>query len=86
MGGFSSHKDEYDVAIIFDKELGLYAVPFFETFNKIIENPDAIENAKSCVEFFLNNDKFSANIIKRVADRHSNFLEIINKILDTESK
>ena len=83
LGGFSSHKDEYDVAIIFDKELGLYAVPFFETFNKIIENPDTIENAKSCVEFFLNNDKFSANIIKRVADKHKIFMEVINKILET---
>ncbi len=83
LGGFSSHKETYDVGIIFDKELGLYAVPFFETFNKIIENPDGIENAKGCVDFFLNNDKFSANIIKRVAERHENFMDVINKILGT---
>ena len=37
LGGFSSHKETYDVGIVFDKELGLYAVPFFETFNKIFE-------------------------------------------------
>ena len=83
LGGFSSHKEEYDVAIIFDKELGLYAVPFFETFNKIIENPENIENAKECVEFFLNNDKFSANIIKRVAQRNGKFMDVVNSMLGT---
>lgn len=83
LGGFSSHKEVYDVGIVFDKELGLYAVPFFETFNKIIENPDNVENAKACVEFFLNNDKFSANIIKKVAERHENFMDVINKLLNT---
>ena len=83
LGGFSSHKETYDVGIIFDNELGLYAVPFYETFNKIIENPDSVENAKECVEFFLNNDKFSANIIKRVAQKHDNFMEIVNKLLNT---
>ena len=67
----------------FDEELGLYAVPFFATFNKIIENSDNVENAKACVQFFLENDKFSANIIKRVAERHENFMEVVNKLLGT---
>lgn len=83
LGGFSSHREVYDVGIIFDKELGLYAVPFFETFNKVIENPDSVENAKSCLQFFLNNDKFSANIIKRVASRNKNFMKTVNKLLET---
>ena len=83
LGGFSSHKETYDVGIVFDKELGLYAVPFFETLNKIFENPDGIENAKACIQFFLENDKFSANIIKRVAERHENFMEIVNNFLGT---
>lgn len=83
LGGFSSHKETYDVGIVFDKELGLYAVPFFETFNKIFEEPEKIENAKACVQFFLENDKFSANIIKRVAERHENFMEVVNKFLGT---
>lgn len=83
LGGFSSHKETYDVGIIFDEELGLYAVPFFATFNKIIENSDNVENAKACVQFFLENDKFSANIIKRVAERHENFMEVVNKLLAT---
>ena len=38
VGGFSAHTEKYDVAVIFDKELGLYAVPFYETFTKIFEN------------------------------------------------
>ena len=84
LGGFSSHKETYDVGIIFDKELGLYAVPFFETFNKVIENPDSVEKAKECVEFFLNNDKFSANIIKKVAEKHENFIDVVNKLLGTK--
>jgi len=83
LGGFSSHKELYDVGIIFDKELGLYAVPFFETFNKVIENPDNVENAKDCVKFFLENDKFSANIIKRIADKNENFMEVVNKLMNT---
>ena len=84
LGGFSSHKETYDVGIIFDKELGLYAVPFFETFNKIIENHASVENAKECIEFFLTNDKFSANIIKRIAEKHENFMDVVNKLLNTK--
>ena len=82
LGGFSSHKETYDLGIIFDKELGLYAVPFFETFNKVFENFESVENAKACVEFFLQNDKFSANIIKRVAECHENFMDVVNKLLN----
>ena len=83
LGGFSSHKETYDVGIIFDEELGLYAVPFYETFNKIFEDKDMVENAKECIEFFLENDKFSANIIKRVAQKHENFIKTVNDILKT---
>jgi len=83
LGGFSSHKEIYDVGVVYDKELGLYAVPFFETFNKVIENPDSIQNARECVLFFLQNDKFSANIIKKVAEKHENFMEVVNKLLNT---
>lgn len=62
----------------------MYAVPFYETFNKIFEDTENIQNAKECVEFFLNNDKFSANIIKRVAERHENFMDVVNSLLETE--
>lgn len=84
LGGFSSHKDVYDVGIVFDKELGLYAVPFLETFNQVFKDTENVENAKECVEFFLNNDKFSANIIKRVAEKNENFMDVVNKFLGTD--
>ena len=35
LGGFASHTEVYDVAVIFDKEKGLYAIPFYETFLSI---------------------------------------------------
>lgn len=35
-------------------------------------------------KIFLENDKFSANIIKRVAEKHENFMDVINKLLGTK--
>lgn len=83
LGGFSSHSETYDVGIIYDKELGLYAVPFFGTFNKIFEVKDytTIENYDECIKYFLRNDKYSANLIRLVADKHKNFMEIVNAVL-----
>jgi len=80
LGGFSSHKETYDVGIIYDKDLGMYAVPFWGTFNKIFEaeNPSEIENYDKCIQYFLTNDKFSANLIKRAAKKHKNFLPVLN--------
>ena len=85
LGGFSSHKEIYDVAVIYDKELGLYAVPFYETFNRIFsaKNYKDVEGYDKCVDYFLNNDKFPANIIKRVAKKHKNFVEVVNAIYNT---
>ena len=86
LGGFSSHKETYDVGIIYDKDLGMYAVPFWGTLNKIFEasNPSEIENYDKCIEYFLVNDKFSANLIKRMAKKHKNFLPIVNGLNKTE--
>ena len=83
LSGFSSHKETYDVGIIYDKELGLYAIPFYGTFNKIFEEKDytKITNYGSCILYFLQNDKFTANLIKLVASKHSNFMEIVNAVL-----
>ncbi|MDR1327431.1 MAG: SEC-C domain-containing protein [Heliobacteriaceae bacterium] len=80
LGGFSSHNEVYDVGVIFDKELGLYAIPFYGTFNKIFDG-ETVENADKCVEYFLNNDKFSANLLVRIAEKHANFMELVNKFL-----
>ena len=83
LGGFSSHKETYDVGIIYDEELGLYAVPFYGTFNKIFEVKDytKVVNYDSCIRYFLQNDKFSANLIRMVANKHKNFMEIVNAVL-----
>ena len=83
LGGFSAHHEIYDVGIIYDKELGLYAVPFFGTFNKIFEVKDytKILNYDECIKYFLRNDKYSANLIRMVADKHKNFMEIVNAVL-----
>ena len=86
LGGFSSHNDEYDVGIIFDEELGMYAVPFYGTFNEIFKNKDytKITNYDKCIEYFLTNDKFSANLIKRVANKYENFEKIVNAVMGTD--
>ena len=83
LGGFSSHEEIYDVGIIYDRELGLYAIPFYGTFNKIFEVKDytKVVNYAECIKYFLENDKYSANLIKMVADKHSNFMEIVNAVL-----
>ncbi len=86
LGGFSAHKETYDVGIVYDRDLGMYAIPFWGTFNKIFEssNPAEIENYDKCIEYFLTNDKFSANLIKRAAKKHKNFLPVINGLRKTD--
>lgn len=83
LGGFSSHEELYDVGIIYDRELGLYAVPFYKTFCKIFEVEDykTIDGYEACLKFFLENDKLPANLIKRVAAKYSNFMDRVNEIL-----
>lgn len=83
LGGFSSHKETYDVGIIYDEDLGLYAIPFYGTFNKIFEVKDytKITNYDLCIKYFLNKDKYSANLIRNVANKHNNFMEIVNAVL-----
>ncbi len=83
LGGFSSHKETYDVGIIYDEELGLYAIPFYGTFNKIFEVKDytKVVNYDMCIKYFLENDKYSANLIRMVAAKHKNFMEIVNSVL-----
>lgn len=84
LGGFASHTETYDVAVIFDKEKGLYAIPFYETFTKIFENKDKVENAKACVQYFLSNDSVPDSILARVLAQYPNFMEVINELLGTE--
>lgn len=86
LGGFSAHKETYDVGIIFDEELGLCAVPFYKTFCKLFEEKDykKIENYDKCLEHFLLTDGISANLLKRVEAKSPNFMKVINKIYSTD--
>ena len=86
LGGFSSHKETYDVGIIMDDELGLYSIPFYKTFCNIFEvngRPD-IENQKECLNYFLKNDAISDKIIRRVADKYPNFMKKVNHFLGSD--
>lgn len=86
LGGFSAHKETYDVGIIFDEELGLSAIPFYKTFCKIFEVKDykKIENYEKCIEHFLINDGISANLLKRVENKYKNFMKVVNDIYSTD--
>lgn len=84
VGGFSAHMENYDVAVIFDKELGLYAIPFYETFTKIFENKDNVENAKGCIEYFMTNNSIPKTILDRVSAKYDNFMDVVNEFLGTE--
>lgn len=83
LGGFSSHKEIYDVGIIMDKEFGIYTIPFYKTFCMIFEDGDKVENKKECINYFLNNDSVSDSLLKRVAVKYPNFIEVINKELES---
>ena len=80
--GFSSHKKPYDVGIIYDKENGLYVVPFYKTLTKILEDNslETVENAKDCIKYFLTSDKISDSILKRIYAKYPNFLELANQV------
>ncbi|MCQ2738911.1 MAG: SEC-C domain-containing protein [bacterium] len=84
VGGFSSHEEEYDVAIIFDKETGLYAVPFFETFMKIFDNNIEVKNEKECVEYFLKNESVPIVVLDKVKEKYPKFMDKINEIMGTD--
>ena len=84
MGGFASHNEIYDVAVIFGENKGLYAMPFFETFCKIFENKESVENAKQCIEYFLTNDSIPDSVLRRVAHKYDNFMQVVNEFLGKE--
>ncbi len=84
LGGFSSHTELYDVGIIMDKEFGLYSIPFYKTFCTIFEDKSKVKDVKGCVNYFLTNDSISDKIIRRIADKYSNFMDVINEVLEKD--
>ena len=84
--GFSSHSSVYDIGIVYDKELGLFVLPFYQTLCKVYEETDykTVQGYKDCIKNFLENDKVPANIIRRLNDRYKNFVDRTNEILETK--
>lgn len=86
MAGFASHKSKYDVGVIFDKELGMFIVPFYGTLCHILESKDykEIQGWDECVKSVMENDKIPSSLVQRLADRYPNFIKILNEIYGTE--
>lgn len=84
LNGFSSHKKIYDTAIIYDKEYGLYVIPFYKTLLTILEQNslENIEGAKECVEYFITSPTVSTNILKRINDKYPNFTTLANEVTE----
>ena len=82
IGGFSSHKETYDVALWIDKKRGFYVIPFFETFLKCFK--EEIEGKEACIREFLTSDKIPPSVIKYALEENENFFEEINKVLNTD--
>lgn len=82
IGGFSHHQCVYDVGLYFDKNEGLYIIPFLGTFFKAFEIPDT-QGAKDCIIEFLKSDKVPKSVILYAAKKYENFLKVINCALDT---
>ena len=82
LGGFASHSETYDVAVIFDKEKGLYAIPFYETFVSIFEGKE-VEGKDECIKYFLTNDSIPDSILEKISVQYKNFMQLINDSLGT---
>ncbi len=81
LDGFASHKKNYDTGIIYDKNYGLYVIPFYKTISTILAQNsfDNIKGAKECIEHFLKSPTIPPNILERL---NPQFTKTVNKILD----
>lgn len=86
MAGFSSHSKKYDVGVIFDKELGMFIVPFYGTLCHIFEteNFKETEGWDECIKAFMENDKISASLVQRLAEKYPNFVDVLNDLYEAK--
>ena len=86
MAGFSSPSSKYDVGVIFDKELGMFIVPFYGTLCHIFEteNYKDIKGWDECIKAFMENDKIPATLVKKLAEKYPNFLDVLNDLYGTQ--
>jgi len=81
IGGFSTHKEVYDVALWVDKKRGLYIIPFFETFMECFK--EDVQGKIECIKEFLTSDKIPPSVIKYAQENNENFYDVINSSLST---
>lgn len=87
--GFCNSDKSYDVGIVADENLGVFVVPFLNTFLSIfkIENYKEIEGYKECVEKFLTDNKIPPIVLKMASKFGlKNFLSIVNEVTNGEFK
>lgn len=84
IGGFSSHKEIYDVALWMDSKRGLYIIPFLETFFQCFK--EDVEGKNECIKEFLTSDKIPPSVLKYAHDKYENFFNVINTALKTNFK
>lgn len=86
MAGFSSHSSKYDVGVIFDKELGMFIVPFYGTLCHILETDKykEIQGWDECLKAFIENDKISATLINRIANKYPKFVDRLNELYEKQ--
>lgn len=87
-GGFSDSSVPYDIGFFMDKDSGLYIIPFLGTFNEILKSGslDEIEHSKECVQYILNSDKVSVNLLIKKEKEFKDFIKIVNSAFDKEFK
>ena len=86
MAGFASHSSKYDVGLIFDKELGMFIVPFYGTLCHILEseNYKEVQGWDECIKAFIENDKIPARLVQRLTDKYPVFIDRLNEIYSTQ--
>lgn len=84
LDGFSSHKKPYDTGIIYDKDYGLYIIPFYKTLLTILEknSTENIDGAKDCIKYFVTSPTISTNIIQRIYNKYPNFVDMANSVMN----
>lgn len=81
--GFANSEKPYDVGIVADEKLGIFVIPFLNTFLSIFakDNYKEIEGYKECVKQFLTDDKIPPVVLKMASKSGlKKFLEIINEV------
>ena len=83
---FRSLEGLISVTLIFEKELGMFIVPFYGTLCHILEsdNYKDIQGWDECLKAFIENDKISATLVKRLVDKYPKFIDKLNDLYEKE--